>query len=179
MASLACTSTNTQELLPLEGSSSAVWRHFGFPSKDGKIVAEKKKRHEVHCKVCFRIIKYNGNTTNMRFHLKEHHKTVFMSLPKSDSGKKTTNIDKDQATLPQIMSASQLIPPLSTKWNKLTDGVLYFIAKDMQPLDTIDDKGFRHMINTFEPRYTPPSRKTLTTKHLPQLVESEMARIKL
>ncbi len=49
---------------------------------------------------------------------------------------------------------------------------MYFIVKDMHPLDTIDDKGFRHMIHTFEPKYTPPSRKTISTKHLPQLYDS-------
>ena len=32
----------TQELLPYEGSTSSVWKHFGFPSKDGKIIVEKK-----------------------------------------------------------------------------------------------------------------------------------------
>ena len=30
----------------------------------------------------------------------------------------------------------------------------------MQPLDTIDDKGFRHMIHIFELRYNPLSWKT-------------------
>ena len=39
----------TQELLPLEGSTSAVWKHFGFPSKDGIIIVEKKKRDRVYC----------------------------------------------------------------------------------------------------------------------------------
>ena len=66
----------TQELLPLEGSSSAVWKHFGFPSKNGKIIVEKKKRDKVHCKLCNTVIKYSGSTTNLRFHLKEHHRSV-------------------------------------------------------------------------------------------------------
>ena len=56
--------------------------------------------------------------------------------------------------------------------------VMYFIIKYIQPLDTIDDKGFRHMIHTFEPRYTPPSRKTISTKQLLQVYESEVARVK-
>ena len=53
------TNTSTSELLPLEGSSSAVWKYFGFPSKDGKITVEKKKRTEVHCKICTKVLKYN------------------------------------------------------------------------------------------------------------------------
>ena len=47
-----------------------------FPSKDGKIIVEKKKRDKVHCKLCNTVIKYSGSTTNLRFHLKEHHRSV-------------------------------------------------------------------------------------------------------
>ena len=33
------------ELLPLENSTSPVWKFFGFPSRDGKIIeSDKKKR---------------------------------------------------------------------------------------------------------------------------------------
>ena len=35
--------TDSTELLPLEHSSSAVWKHLGFPSKDGRIVENDKK----------------------------------------------------------------------------------------------------------------------------------------
>ena len=55
---------------------------------------------------------------------------------------------------------------------------MYFIIKYIQPFDNIDDKGFRHMIYTFEPRYTPPSRKTISTKQLLQLYEPEVAQVK-
>ena len=60
-------SSRRLELLPLEGSGSAVWNHFGFPSKDGRIIQE-KKRNEVHCIICSKVLKYNGSTTNLRFH---------------------------------------------------------------------------------------------------------------
>jgi hypothetical protein len=39
-------STQT-ELLPLEGSKSALWIHFGFPANVGRIVENKKSRKEV------------------------------------------------------------------------------------------------------------------------------------
>lgn len=153
--------TSTRELLPLEGSTSAVWKHFGFPAKEGKILIDKKKRTEVHCKICGKIVKYNGSTTNLRFHLKEYHKSVFSSLPSTaDHGSTSkTPLPKNQVTLSQAISAGQPIPTSSVKWNKLTDGIMYFILKDIQPLDTIDDVGFRHMIKEFEPRYTPPQEK--------------------
>ena len=135
-----------------------------------------KKRDVVHCKLCIKTIKYSGNTSNLRFHLREHHKSVFISLPKTESIVEKQK-DVHQSTITQAIASSQPIPQSSTKWNKLTDSVLYFLSKDMQPLDTIDDKGFRHLLYTFEPRYVPPSRKTITTKHFPQLYQSLKERI--
>ena len=46
MASHSCISVEDPlELLPLESSMSPVWKFFGFPSRDGKILeSDKKKR---------------------------------------------------------------------------------------------------------------------------------------
>ena len=43
----------------------------------------------------------------------------------------------------------------------------------MQPYDTINDVGFRHMIATFQPGYTPPDRKTLAIQYIPRMFDSE------
>ena len=170
----------SKELLPLEGSKNDVWKHFGFPAKDGKFVeANKKNRTEVFCKVCLKCLKYCGNTTNLHFHLKEHHRSIYSSLAvqAGSSRKKEVNLP-NQLRIAEAIAATQKLPQSSTRWNKLTDSMCYFIAKDMQPLDTVDDRGFRHLVHSFEPRYDPPSRKTLTTKYLPQLFEGEKANIK-
>ena len=75
-------------------------------------------------------MKYSSSTTNMRFDLKEHHRSVFNSLLNSDSSSQTRSVqlDKHQSTLPQVISASKPIQPSSARWNKLTDGghVLYY-----------------------------------------------------
>ena len=34
----------SQDLLPLEGSESAVWKYFGVPSLDGQITTAKRDR---------------------------------------------------------------------------------------------------------------------------------------
>ena len=80
-------------------------------------------------------------------------------------------------TLIKILYSAQKIPTASPKWNKLTESVC-FVAKDMQALDTMVDSGFRHLLKTFEPRYDPPSRKTLITKYLPQMYDAEDKNIK-
>ena len=76
------------------------------------------------------------------------------------------------------MNAKQKIPTASLRWNRFTDAVCYFIVKDLQLLNTVDDKGFQHLLHTIEPRYEPPSRKTLTTKYLPQLFDGVTAKVK-
>ena len=66
------------DLLPFEGATSAVWSYFGFPDKDGKFVEpDKRKRMSVHCKLCAKVVKYTGNTTNLRFHLERSHRPQF------------------------------------------------------------------------------------------------------
>ena len=62
------------ELLPLENSTSCVWKFFGFPSRDGRIIeSDKKKRKRVICKLCKRDYSYVGNTSNLWQHLEESH----------------------------------------------------------------------------------------------------------
>ena len=39
------------------------------------------------------------------------------------------------------------------KWKKLTDSICYFLAKDVRLFDTVNDSGFRHLLNAFEHRY--------------------------
>ena len=58
--------------LPLEGSSSMVWKYFGFKASNEKFVElDKKKQKEVFCQIrgCLKKVKYSGNTSNMQIHL--------------------------------------------------------------------------------------------------------------
>jgi len=46
--------------------------YFDFRAKDEKIMeSDKKQRTSVHCKLCAKVLKYTGNTTNLRFHLEQ------------------------------------------------------------------------------------------------------------
>ena len=126
----ASSTTDYAELLPLEGSSSTVWNYFGFPSKDGKITVEKKKRTHVFCKICTKKLKYTGGTTNLRFHLQENRKSVFLSLPSTERSSKTMSLPVNQPTLAQTVTASQPFPTSSSKWCKLA--ISYFIIKVVQ-----------------------------------------------
>ena len=53
------------------------------------------------------------------------------------------------------------------------DSVCYFIAKDMQPYQTVNDPGFQHLLHSFDQRYHPPDRKTLSNNYIPKLYDRE------
>ena len=125
---------------------------------------DKKKRTQVHCKLCPKVLKYAGNTTNLRFHLELNQYKQLQSA-------KTKEVVTHQKTQP-IKDFFEHATPLSTsspRWNTLTQAICYFIAKDMLPIGTINDPGFRKMIREFEPCYNPPDSKTLAVKYLPQM----------
>ena len=169
------------ELIPLEGATSAVWKYFGFPAKNGKFIQpDKKKRNKVNCKLCVKVITYSGNTTSMRAHLRDNHHKVYSDLLQSEKEKSLTSksggIEKQQ-TIAQAFKRTELIPRSSPRWNQLTDAVCFFIARDMQSFDTVNDPGFRHLLHKFEPRYIPPDRKTIATNYIPSLFEREKQRI--
>ena len=124
----------------------------------GKFIEpNKKERKYVNCKLCPKVLKYSGNTSNMRFHLESSHKAEFKVLQQSDKQRDTNNAEnKTQQSVKDILQRTTPLLKESPRWNTLTQSVCYFIAKDMQPIDTVNDKGFRAMINKFEPRYIPP-----------------------
>ena len=105
----------------LQFPSLAISLLSAVSSKDGKINEEKRTDIQFIARSDPKIINHNGSTTNLRCHLKEHHKSFFKSLS-ADS--KTSN---SQKALPQTVSSTQPIPTSSAKWNKLTESVLYFI----------------------------------------------------
>ena len=96
----------------------------------------------------------------------------------SQKGKTKDGKLSKQLTLAESTVSSTAMKVTNPRWKALTESVCYFIAKDMQPLSTINDTGFLHMLKKFEPRYTPPDRKTLTLNHMPKLYVREKDQIK-
>lgn len=171
-------------LLPLEGSTSEVWKHFGFPAKNGKYIeADKKKRTKVSCKLCKKSLKYCGNTSNLRAHLERDHKKDFQALLEAEAEKEKlkasggASSSGKQQTVAETLNGLTPISRSSNRWIQLTKSVCYFIAKDMQPYDTVNDAGFLKMLHTFEPRYLPPDRKSMACNYMPKLYETERKRV--
>ena len=165
------------ELLPLEGSVSPVWKYFGFPAENGKFLeSDKKKRERVHCKLCHRVFSYVHNTTNLWQHLQESHRVEYVEA-KSGTTHTVSAKAKGQSTIVDALHACQPLAHTSHRWKSLTESVCYFIAKDMQPFQTVNDAGFRQLLKALEPRYEYPDRKTISTIYMPRLYAREKERI--
>ena len=118
-------------------------------------------------------MKYCGNTTNLLFHLRTKHPTEFNEVSNPDNSPKegrllsvnskaaSSSADNRQLTLPATIQATLPLPKSSTRYKKVTDAICYFLTRDMQPYDTVNDEGFHHMLKVIEPRYSPPDRKTI------------------
>ena len=170
-----------EEFLPLEGAVSAVWKFFGFPARNGKMLEpDKRKRKRVHCKICHRVFSYVRNTTNLWQHLQESHTDEYRCVKSPSTPRESGSAEKAAARQPTIgetLLASKPLPHTSQRWKSVTSSVCYFIAKDMQPFQTVNDSGFRQLLHTLEPRYECPDRKTISTSYMPKLYSKEKERI--
>jgi len=100
-----------------------------------------------------------------------------------------TTVQKESQLIQRLLVAAQmpnslfyqqatlLLPKSSTHYKKVTDTICYFLARDMQPYDTINDVGFCHMLKVLEPRYSPPDRKTVANAYFPKLYEAEREKL--
>ena len=70
----------------------------------------------------------------------------------------------------QIANAGQINSKLMLLYKQCTRYLVH-------PIDTVNNKEFRHLINLLEPKYTPPDRKTIMNNYLPELYMREKQRI--
>ena len=107
----------------------------------GKFIEpDKKQRKYVNCKLCPKVLKYSGNTSNMRFHLESSHKAEFKVLQQSEKHKDTGN--NIQQTVKDMLQQTTPLLRDSPRWNTLTQSVCYFVAKDMSQLTQLMIKDF-------------------------------------
>ena len=86
--------------------------------------------------------------------------------------------DSNQRTIVNSFELLTLYSKGCLRWKALINSVTYFIAKDMLPVSTVNDDGFKHMIQKFDPRYISPDKTTSARKYIPTLYEGEKARVK-
>ena len=57
----------------------------------------------------------------------------------------------------------------SQQWKEITGSIVYFLAKEMVPISTVEKPGFTNMLRKLDPKYKVPSRKYFTKTALPSL----------
>ncbi|XP_076838907.1 zinc finger BED domain-containing protein 4-like [Brachyhypopomus gauderio] len=143
---------------------SAVWRFFTLASPTSPTAL---------CNICKRQVSRGGdnvtryNTTNLIRHLQKHHAkehAEFVQLTNS-KGKSTTK----QATLADTLLRQEKLPTNSIRAQKITARVMEFIVLGLQPLNIVENVGFRRLMDYLEPRYIVPSRKYVSETALPEL----------
>nr|XP_057922488.1 E3 SUMO-protein ligase ZBED1-like [Doryrhamphus excisus] len=136
---------------------SFVWQYFGFPLDiiDGNRVTDKTR---TICKLCQKRMPYTAaNTSTMQRHIQNHHSWILKSPVKKPV--------KCQATL------------AGSRAETITRDIGVFIAADMRPFSVVENKGFRRLLHTLEPKYTIPPRTYFTSTVVPNLYKETKASV--
>jgi len=82
-----------------------------------------------------------------------------LALPPSKAmaeSNKLTKSPKGQLSIEESFGKLVPLSRSSTRWKSLTNAVCQFLARDLVPIDTVNDTGFWSMLKVFEPRYVLP-----------------------
>jgi tRNA (cytidine32/guanosine34-2'-O)-methyltransferase len=157
-------------------TSSVIWRHFGFKSSD----VEQK---EIVCKVCHAVVSApQGNTTNLFNHLKFSHKVVYDKVLTEQKTQKsarpsTSTTAATQSSIEDTLYNAAPYPTGSRRHREITEAVTFMLAKDMCPISTVNDPGFKALMKTMDKRYVLPSRKHFSRAALPALYDKCRAEV--
>jgi hypothetical protein len=130
----------------------------------------------------------------LRNHLRVHHVTEYAAIEKQQnaevSEKKVRLPTNDTAgdgtkKLKQTQLQQSSLQTSYTKFDKnhpkqqlITEKIALMISKDVQPYSLVDDVGFRAVLQTAEPRYVMPSRKTFSEEIIPNLFSKTTEAVK-
>ncbi len=57
----------------------------------------------------------------------------------------------------------------SVRRAKIDETLVKMLATDLQPATIVEDEGFRRFLKVLDPKYEPPSRRTIMRERLPNL----------
>ncbi|XP_076849420.1 E3 SUMO-protein ligase ZBED1-like [Brachyhypopomus gauderio] len=164
------TTSESKELVPRRGSTSLVWRWFGFEKND--VVQD-----NVICKICRKSVTVKqSSTTNLIHHLRYNHSKEYEEFEKLRNSQQKTSTGRPkpqcaQQTLAESFSKRVPYERKSKRWQDVTNAVTKFIAREMLPMRLVESESFTELVNVLEPRYTVPSRKYFSGTALPTLYD--------
>eukprot|EP01028_Stygiella_incarcerata_P009386 TRINITY_DN4431_c0_g1_i3.p1 TRINITY_DN4431_c0_g1~~TRINITY_DN4431_c0_g1_i3.p1 ORF type:complete len:746 (+),score=206.91 TRINITY_DN4431_c0_g1_i3:1197-3434(+) len=145
-------------------SSSWVWDHLRF-LRDPE--TQEVCKESVFCLLCHQELSYRENTTgDFIAHLRQKNHEGLRKKCESEASAKQSSFMSEWK--------SQFTKLSSTKKEQYDQALLRFIILDLQPFSVVEDEGFKRLMKIFEPRYTLPSRTTLSSSWLPKLVHETL-----
>ncbi len=131
------------------------------------------------CKSCNKaVIARNGNTSNLRSHLKNNHRLLFSQL--AGCGSQAANPNPKPQQQSQLNTFMKSQPPYShqsKRWKELNNAVAWFLCKDGLPLYTVEKEGFKKLIQTMDNRYELPNRTHFSRHIIPELYTSTKEKV--
>ena len=149
-------------------TKSSAWAHFGVKTtEDGSAV----------CLYCKRsVVARNGNTSNLFSHLHTQHPAKYelaIKAKKKAKGKEQSTEASSrvgiQNSIDESFAAVRKYDRKSKRWQKLTEAITYYLAKDMVPFYTIEKPGFKRLVSVFDKQYDLPSGKYFSQVAVPSL----------
>lgn len=161
------------------GTKSVVWQYFGLKKGANR---EAIDDGTAVCRSCRKnVTAKHGNTSNLLAHLRIHHGRLHAEVTGAmKRGKQPAEPGKrpaSQPTLTEVVDTAQSYEKKGKKWKELTESVTYFLAKDGQPMYTVEKTGFQQMLKTFDARYKLPSRKYFSGTAIPSMYSTLRAKV--
>ncbi|XP_043662771.1 uncharacterized protein LOC122626538 [Drosophila teissieri] len=97
------------------------------------------KNGTAKCKLCERIIKTSGNTSNMSSHLKNKHNDVFVKCAKK---KLSTNFE-NVFTITESFKTAEAFKDDGFKTKEITDAIVFMICKDNMTVRCVEKEGLQ------------------------------------
>ena len=123
---------------------------------------------KVVCTYCSDELSFHRSTTSLKYHLRAKH--IFAN---TDANTETRSSRARQATLAECSTAGSVNKTTTTK---LTNAIAKWVAIDCRPINIVEDKGLRDIIQiaSGDSSYKTPSRGTIVTR-IHELYGSEKA----
>ncbi|XP_005102535.1 zinc finger BED domain-containing protein 4 [Aplysia californica] len=141
-------------------------------------------RKKATCKVCRATFSHQGSTTTILKHLQRAHPTELEQARtekdqehRESSSAPATSSRLTQMSVLQSLEKSKPYDPHGQKKRALDTLLMEMIAADLQPFSIVEDRGFLRFVKGLDPKYSLPSRRTLTRSLLPQLYIDEQAKV--
>ena len=124
-------------------------------------------------KLCWR------HKANLFNNLKKHHKVQYDQCMRAKKCvAKTKNTTSSQASNEASLLRASPYPSTSQRHSEITNAVAFHLAKDMCPINTVTNEGFKFLVNTLDKRYVIPSRNYFSKVALPAMYTKHRGEIR-